>query len=154
MIHNYKGGVNLLNKNEFSKIHHEKIKELGYWDTPREIGTLLMLMVTEIAKLFDQNRLNKSEKLADLALRIYDYSYYNSIDLSILPEIDGCDLLDMITTLTNELESFRVGLDLNGIYIKQCLSMAYKYAEKNNINLEDEMIKKHNILHKIRKRLI
>lgn len=144
----------LEDRNKFAKIHHEKIKVLGYWDKPKELGTLLMLMVTEITKLFDEGKLNKPEKLADIALRIYDYCGYYKIDLDKLPEVDGCGLWDMTATLTNELESYRVGFDSKGLYIKQCLNMTYKYAELNNVDLDKEIIRKSNMLHQIRKRLI
>lgn len=144
----------LEDKNKFAEMHHSKIKELGYWNRPRETGTLLMLMVTEITKLFDKNKLNKPEKLADLALRIYDYCGYHQIDLTDLPGITSCSLWDMVSVLTNELESYRAGFNSQGLYVKQCLSMAYKYAETNSINLDEEITKKYNMLDQVKKRLI
>lgn len=142
------------NKDEFASVHHNKIKKLGYWKKPRETGTLLMLMITEITKLFDPDKLNKPEKLADLALRIYDYCGYNQISLEEMPEVEECGLWDMAAQLTNEMESYRVGFNSNGQYIKACLSMAYKYASINNIDLDREIIRKSGMLDQIKKRLV
>lgn len=139
--------------NSFRDKHHNKIKELGYWDTPREKGTLLMLMVTEIAKLMDNDRMNKSEKLADLALRIFDYCGYYGIDMSDLPAISKCQLKDMVIELANELESDRVGMEVVfGDGIKNCLSMAYEYARERRVDLSFEIMKKYKILENIKKR--
>jgi NTP pyrophosphatase (non-canonical NTP hydrolase) len=144
----------MFDRNEFAKSNHQKIKDRGYWDTPREMGTLLMLMVTEISKLFDETRVNRNEKVADLALRIYDYCAYYNIDLTDLPEVDNCDLLHMVSALTNELEVYRAELKFAGVFVKQCLSMAYRYADQYGIDLEEEMIKKSAILNQVKKKLI
>lgn len=142
----------MFNCNDFKEKHHNKIKKLGYWSNPREIGTLLMLMVTEISKLYDIEKLNKSEKLADIALRIYDYCGYYNIDLAQLPTVSECSFLSMIKCITNEMESYRADIDLQGKYIKECLSMCYLYALENNISLESELMRKFEMLDFIKKK--
>jgi len=143
----------MFDKNAFRDMHHNKIRSLGYWDAPREKGTLLMLMVTEIAKLSDSSRLNKAEKLADLALRVYDYCGYYKIDLSDLPPIDEGSTTNMVIELSGELEADRVGMGkMFGSGVKKVLAMAYGYAEYYGIDLSGEMLKKFKILDDIKKR--
>ena len=151
-----KGGPNKrinLDHNKFAKEHHAKIVSLGYWQVERAIGTLLMLMVTELSKLFDPGKLNRPEKLADLALRIYDYCGRYNINLDELPEVSECDLWSMLAELTNEMEAFRADIESSGRYTKNCLAMVYKYANENNIDLERELLSKSAILDKIKRKL-
>lgn len=136
----------MINHNEFSRYHHQNIIRLGYWTEPRELGTLLMLIVTEVSKLFDENRLNRSEKLADVSLRLYDLLSFYNIDLSVLPDVDSCSYNDMINMLVNELEAERSGIHTNHVYLKQCLSMVWLYAKNNNIDLESEIIRKSQMI--------
>lgn len=42
--------------NEIAKAFHEKAKAKGFWDEPREIGTLLMLIVSELAEALEADR--------------------------------------------------------------------------------------------------
>lgn len=136
----------MFNHNEFAREHHKRIIDKGYWKDPKELGTLLMLVVTEITKLFDKDRLNKSEKLADIALRLYDLCGYYKIDLTELPHVKSCTLYDMLSMLTNELEATRVSMPTNWIYLKRCLSMTWFYASLNRIDLEKELNRKSEIL--------
>lgn len=136
----------MFNHNKFANQHHAKIIAKGYWENPKEIGTLLMLVVTEISKLFDVNRVNKSEKLADASLRLYDLLAFYNVDLTELPQVKTCSLHDMISMLTNELEADRVGIQTKKVYLKQCLSMMWLYAKENNIDLEEELLRKSEIL--------
>ena len=135
-----------MNHNEFALVHHKKIVEKGYWEEPKEIGTLLMLVVTELVKLYDEDRINTPEKLADVALRIYDLCGYYKVDLESLPSVDSCSLHSMLSMLTNELEAQRVSIDTKWVYLKRCLSMCYLYAKENNIDLEQELERKSEIL--------
>lgn len=136
----------MINHNEFATNHHELIIKLGYWDNPKELGTVLMLIVTEISKLFDEMRLNRGEKLADVALRLYDLLAYYNVDLTDLPDVETCNLHGMISMLTNEMEANRSGIKTNYIFLKKCLSMVWKYAEENDIDLMYELIRKSDII--------
>lgn len=136
----------MINHNEFATNHHELIIKLGYWDNPKELGTVLMLIVTEISKLFDEMRLNRGEKLADVALRLYDLLAYYNVDLTDLPDVESWDMYSMISMLTNEMEAGRSGIKTRYIFLKKCLSMAWKYAEENDIDLMYELIRKSDII--------
>jgi len=51
------------NLNELAKQYHERAKEKGFWDEPRETGTLLMLMVSELSEALEADRKNKHADL-------------------------------------------------------------------------------------------
>ncbi|MFA5196144.1 MAG: hypothetical protein WC401_10140 [Bacteroidales bacterium] len=42
--------------NELSKEIHEYAQDKGFWDNPRETGTLLMLIVSELAEALEADR--------------------------------------------------------------------------------------------------
>lgn len=42
--------------NDYSREIHWYAKEKGFWDTPRETGTLLMLIVSELAEAMEADR--------------------------------------------------------------------------------------------------
>lgn len=139
---------------ELAASHHKDIVKMGYWDEPANIGVLLMLITTEITKLFDEAKLNKPEKLADVALRLYDFAGNYGVDLSELPVVDDCGIWDMMNTLTCEMEAYRVDMDTNYRYIKECLAMCYQYADQNDINLEFEIDRKRDMLKLLTKKKI
>lgn len=138
--------INDFDHNKFAKEHHNRIIEKGYWDNPQQFGTLLMLIITEMVKLFDDERSNNPEKLADTTLRLYDLLAYHKVDLSVLPEVSDCSLHSMISCLTNELEAERVNINTRFIYLKRCLSMCYLFAQQNDINLLAELERKTSIM--------
>jgi NTP pyrophosphatase (non-canonical NTP hydrolase) len=47
--------------NELTKKIHETAKDKGWWDNPREDGTILMLMVSEIAEALEELRNNNPD---------------------------------------------------------------------------------------------
>lgn len=47
------------NLNELAKQCHERAKAKGFWDKPIETGTLLMLIVSELAEALEADRKNK-----------------------------------------------------------------------------------------------
>lgn len=66
---------------------HENAKEHGWWDEPREDGTIAMLIVTEIAEAIEALRVGEGrpsekipefskeeEELADAVIRILDFA--------------------------------------------------------------------------------
>lgn len=73
---------------------HEIAKFKGWWESPRETGTLLMLMVSELAEAMEADRKgdeeNFKEELADTVIRIFDYCGAKNIDLedAILKKIE------------------------------------------------------------------
>lgn len=141
-----------MNNNLCKELVHAEIVRMGYWLGVKQEGTLLMLMQTEITKLFDPDKLNKGEKLADICNRIFDYCGKYKIDLSELPEIDNCSLWDMCKCLTDEMECYRCDMkSMRFENIKKLLSMCYMYAKENNIDIDYEWNRKYEILKKMKK---
>lgn len=72
---------------------HQNAKHKGWWETPREVGTLMMLMVSELAEAFEGHREHnpasekiplfciEEEELADTIIRILDYAEYKEYDI-------------------------------------------------------------------------
>jgi len=56
------------NLNELAKQVHEEVKEKGFWDKPRDTGTLLMLIVSELSEALEADRKSRYAKLEDFNL--------------------------------------------------------------------------------------
>ncbi len=92
--------------NELARKIHENAKKKGFYDKPREVGTLLMLVVSELSEALEADRLNKranmgkyhqgiaygnvfeayvkdtfEDELADSIIRILDLCGYLNIDI-------------------------------------------------------------------------
>lgn len=87
-----KDKIEKLNIAQLQKKIHQQNRDMGWWDNPREKGTLLMLMVSEIAEamegerkdLMDDHlpeRLMAEVELADAIIRILDYAGAFGYDL-------------------------------------------------------------------------
>jgi NTP pyrophosphatase (non-canonical NTP hydrolase) len=72
-------------------IHGQNVRA-GWWDNPREMGTLLMLVVSEIAEAMEGDRKGLQDdhlphrpmvevELADAIIRILDIAAYHGLDL-------------------------------------------------------------------------
>lgn len=72
---------------------HEINKVAGWWDNPREDGTTLMLMVSEISEAMEGNRKDLMDdklphrkmeevELADALIRILDYAQWKGFDVA------------------------------------------------------------------------
>lgn len=74
-----------MNISEAVKLCHKVAKEKGFWDTKKEIGTALMLIVSELAEALEADRNsnfeNFKEELADTVIRIFDLCGYLNIDI-------------------------------------------------------------------------
>ena len=53
------------NLNELAKQYHKQAKAKGFWDEPRETGTLLMLMVSELSEALEADRKGQYAKIDD-----------------------------------------------------------------------------------------
>ena len=138
--------------NRLSYHIHNRMKQFGYYDKERERGTILLLIVTEIIKLYDENKLNRIEKVVDIAMRLFDYCGHNNIKFNNKSMVYTPYSLDkMIECITNEYESHRSDIKTNNYYIKKCLYMCYSFAKDNNIDLNKEIIIKLKKLDKIYK---
>lgn len=71
---------------------HEQNVAAGWWSKPREAGTLLMLMVSELAEAMEGDRKSLMDdhlphrkmsevELADCVIRIFDFAGANNMDL-------------------------------------------------------------------------
>lgn len=92
--------------NEASRIIHEANKQKGFYDNPREVGTLLMLVVSELSEALEAHRKKTREKV--------DFRYFNirlkelkdSLALPFNSDISSVDALDSIQTkIDNEAYS-------------------------------------------------
>ena len=58
------------------KLSHENAKAKGFWDEPRDVGAMLMLIVTELAEAMEAHRHgdeeNFAEEIADTFIRLGD----------------------------------------------------------------------------------
>ncbi|HOW36025.1 MAG TPA: nucleotide pyrophosphohydrolase [Candidatus Omnitrophota bacterium] len=77
--------VNSLTLNAMAKECHRIAVEKGFWDTERNIGEALMLIVTELAEAMEayrvQNDENFKEEIADTFIRLFDLCGGLNIDI-------------------------------------------------------------------------
>ena len=72
---------------------HKTAVEHGWWDAPRPVGEVLMLMVTELAETMEAYRSGNpesekipgfsqmEEELADVVIRLLDYAGGENLDI-------------------------------------------------------------------------
>ena len=81
-----------MNISELVNLCHSRSKNAGWWDSPREPGTLLMLIVSEVSEAMEGERKGLMDdklprrpmaevELADAIIRICDYCGYHNYDL-------------------------------------------------------------------------
>ena len=81
-----------MNIREIQKQIHKQNVDMGWWDKPREKGTLLMLVVSEVAEAMEGERKNLMDdhlphrkmaevELADAVIRILDYAEAHGYDV-------------------------------------------------------------------------
>lgn len=71
--------------NELVKAAHENAVEKGFWDNPREIGTLIALIHSEVTEALDTNTCEEfCEELADICIRIFDLCGGLNVDLETI----------------------------------------------------------------------
>ena len=71
------------NLNELAKQFHEKAKAKGFWDEPRETGTLLMLIVSELSEALEADRKWQYAKIDDDEFIIDGKTIREDLDLAI-----------------------------------------------------------------------
>ena len=71
--------------NELASLCHAVAAEKGFWDSERNIGEALMLIVTELAEAMEahrvQDKANFNEELADTFIRLLDLCGGLKIDI-------------------------------------------------------------------------
>lgn len=69
----------------YSKLCHDIAKKKGFWDQKRNLGEMLMLIVTEIAEAMEsyrnQDQDNFKEEIADTFIRLFDLCGGLKIDI-------------------------------------------------------------------------
>jgi|WetSurSiteA1Bulk_404760.scaffolds.fasta_scaffold03932_2 hypothetical protein len=70
------------NLNELAKQFHERAKAKGFWDEQREIGTLLMLMVSELSEALEADRKGQYAKIDDPQFIIDGKTIREDLDLA------------------------------------------------------------------------
>ena len=72
---------------EMVDLVHDNAVNKGFWDKRREVGTLLMLVVSELAEALEAHRNrdmeNFAEELADTVIRVADIAGGLNIDLEM-----------------------------------------------------------------------
>lgn len=70
---------------QLSKLCHRIAKQKGFWDRKRNVGEMLMLIVTELAEAMEAYRIgdkeNFNEEIADAFIRLFDLSGGLKIDI-------------------------------------------------------------------------
>lgn len=78
---------------DLQTVIHQQNVDMGWWDNPREDGTLLMLMVSELVEAMEGTRKNLMDdhlphrkmeevELADAVIRILDYAGAKGYDIA------------------------------------------------------------------------
>ena len=71
--------------NELCRLAHENARNKGFWDKPREFGTLIALLHSELSEALEADRNNDrdnlEEELGDTCIRIFDLCGSLGIDL-------------------------------------------------------------------------
>lgn len=77
------------NLKTFTKLCHRLAREKGFWDKRRNMGEMLMLIVTELAEAMESYRNrddeNFKEEIADTFIRLFDLC--GGLDIDIEREI-------------------------------------------------------------------
>lgn len=70
---------------KMTKLCHRIAKEKGFWDEKRNVGEMLMLIVTEISEAMEGYRMrdkeNFNEEIADTFIRLFDLCGGLKIDI-------------------------------------------------------------------------
>jgi NTP pyrophosphatase (non-canonical NTP hydrolase) len=73
-----------------TKLCHKIAREKGFWDDKRNIGEMLMLIVTELSEAMEsyrtKNRKGFNEEIADTFIRLFDLC--GGLKLDITKEIE------------------------------------------------------------------
>jgi len=71
------------NLNKLAKQCHEQAKAKGFWDEPKETGTLLMLIASELSEALEADRNEQYAKINDSEFIIDGKTIREDLDLAI-----------------------------------------------------------------------
>lgn len=73
-----------------TKLCHKIARQKGFWDDKRNVGEMLMLVVTELSEAMEayrkQDKSNFNEEIADTFIRLFDLC--GGLKIDILKEIE------------------------------------------------------------------
>lgn len=71
---------------QYTRLCHRIAREKGFWDSPRNTGELLMLVVSELAEALEADRTGDEagfrEEIADTFIRLFDLCGGLGIDIA------------------------------------------------------------------------
>ena len=114
---------------------HENAKNKGFWDSPRETGTLLMLCVSELAEAMEADRKGQYAKIDDAEFIIDSKTIREDLDLAV-KENDTIKFEDIFRTQVKDTFEDELAdtiiriLDLcgaKGIDIEKHIELKMKY---------------------------
>jgi len=157
-----------LDLNDLAHQIHQQNVDLGWWDEPREAGTLLMLVVSEIAEAMEGERKDKMDdhlthrkmaevELADAVIRLLDIAVFYKIN-HIKFDAERQYLVHWgLDKFGTEKGSQLLAIDFNIIktylYVRDCdpfaakkisnvINMIYHYASLYNHDIDSAMLEK------------
>jgi len=156
-----------LDLNELAHQIHQQNVDLGWWDEPREAGTLLMLVVSEIAEAMEGERKDLMDnhlthrkmaevELADAVIRLLDIAgYYNltlsfnfnennlNQELNFLGKKKGSQLLAIVDIITlAAYGSLSISQASSNMAISEAIEFIYYYASLYNYDIDSAMLEK------------
>lgn len=122
-----------MNITEFVKKCHDNAVVKGFWDKPRETGTLISLVHSEVTEALDADSCaDFCDELADICIRIGDLCGGLDINLAMVlfePESKDATISDIEKSFKNYPPDFND--DRNGCAIHKDLSYALECDRKN-----------------------
>ena len=130
---------------------HKNAVDHGWWETPRPIGELVALVHSEVSEALEgfRNRdmENVVEELADVKIRLHDFAqglHEGQVDLNPKGATFPDQLAELHTTISqihccaHDRDAVRLGIYL-------ALVAVDKIAKSNNLDVDEAMIRKHEI---------
>jgi NTP pyrophosphatase (non-canonical NTP hydrolase) len=101
-----------MNLKELCKQSHAIAKNKGFWDNKRETGTLLMLIVSELAEALEADRQNRRANLTEFATkRLTDPTYFKENFKRNIKDTFEDELADTFIRLADLCEGMNIDIE-------------------------------------------